>query len=110
MTSANNNNVAKVEEVPEPAPSKIVELLDRLGGGEPLADASLATGLSQDQARAIFLRAAEIVRRNANEPPVSQRQQDDGSNLDWSAMTIAEVLEILSTRAAKREDTAEKGT
>jgi hypothetical protein len=110
MTSSNESTGAAVQEQPELAPSKIVELLDRLGAGERLADAPLAMGLSQEQARAIFLHAAEIVRQNFKEPAVKKRWPVKGSSLDWSKMTVAEALEILSDRALKREDAAKRGT
>jgi hypothetical protein len=109
MTSPNEMIGAAVQEQPEPVPSKIVELLDRLGAGERLADAPLAMGLSQEQAQAIFLRAAEIVRQNLDEPAARKRCPVKGSVPDWKKMTVAQALEILSDRAAKREDAAKGG-
>jgi hypothetical protein len=109
MTSSNEITGAAVQDQPELAPSKIVELLDRLSMGECLVDVPLAMGLSQEQARAIFLRVAEIVRQNFKEPAANKRRPVKGSILDWSKMTVAEALEILSDRAAKREEAAQKG-
>jgi hypothetical protein len=110
MTSSNEIAAAAVQDKPELAPSKIAELLDRLGTGERLADAPLAMGLSHEQVRAIFLRAAEIVRQNCKEPAVKKWRPVNGAILDWSKMTVAEALEILSDRAVKREDAAQSGT
>jgi len=110
MTSSNETDGAEVQKQPEPAPLLILELLDRLGAGERLADAPLAMGLSQEQARAIFFRVAEIVRQNLMEPPVSERGSSKGSILDWSKTTVAEALEILSDRAAKLRDAAKERT
>jgi hypothetical protein len=109
MPSSNEIAAAAVQDRPELAPSKIVELLDRLGTGERLMDAPLAMGLSQEQACAIFLRAAEIVRQNCEEPAVKKWRPAKGAILDWSKMTVAEALEILSDRAVKREDAAKPG-
>jgi hypothetical protein len=60
-------------------------------------------GLSQEQARAIFIRVTEIVRQNLSEP-AKKHWSTGASDLDWSGMTVAEALEILSNRAAKREN------
>ncbi len=57
-----------------PAPSQVLELLERLAGGERLVDAPVAMGLSQDQARAMFFVAAEIVRKSLKEPPSKKRR------------------------------------
>jgi hypothetical protein len=108
MTSPNESTGAAVQEQSEPAPSKIVELLDRLGAGERLAEAPLAMGLSLEQAQAIFLRAAEIVRQNFREPAMKKPWPVKGSILDWKKMTVAEALEILSDRAVKREEAAKR--
>jgi hypothetical protein len=57
---------------PEPAQileSQVLELLRRLGAGERLVDAPISMGLSQEQARAMFSVAAELVRRALQEPP-----------------------------------------
>jgi uncharacterized DUF497 family protein len=105
MTSSNEITGAAVH---EPAPSKIVELLDRLGAGERLAEAPLAMGLSLEQAQAIFHRAAEIVRQNLKEPATKKRWPVKGSMPDWKKMTVAEALEILSDRAAKREEATKR--
>jgi hypothetical protein len=105
--TAGSNEIA-AQQQPGPVPSEIVELLDRLGAGERLADVPLAMGLSQEQARAIFLRAAEIVRQNFNEPAVKKRWPVKGAIPEWNKMTVSEALEILSDRAAKREDAARK--
>jgi hypothetical protein len=102
MTSSNEFTGKAVQDQPEFAPSKIVELLDRLGKGEHLVDVPLAMGLSQEQARAIFLCVAEIVRQNFKEPSLDGPRPVKGVILDWSKMTVAEALEILSDRAAKR--------
>jgi hypothetical protein len=52
-----------------PEPSQVLELLERLGAGERLVDAPISMGLSQEQARAMFFVAADIVRRALREAP-----------------------------------------
>ena len=109
MTSSNETtDAAAVQEQPELLPSKILELLERLSAGERLVDAPLAMGLSQEQARAIFIRVTEIVRKNLSKP-AKNHWSIEASDLDWSGMTVAEALEILSRRAVKREDATKEG-
>jgi hypothetical protein len=109
MTSLNEMNGAALQEQPEPLPSKIVELLDRLAAGERLTDAPLAMGLSPEQAQAVFLRAAEIVRQNLSEPAPKKPWPVKGLIQDWKTMTVAQALEILSDGAAKRQDSSKRG-
>ena len=109
MTSANETTGAAGQEAPELVPSKIMELLERLSAGERLVDAPLAMGLTQDQARAIFLRVAEIVRQNFKEPPFEERWPSEAPVRDWSEMTVAEALEILSERAARQKNVSKEG-
>jgi len=110
MTSANETTAAAGQEPQELVPSKIMELLERLGAGERLVDAPLAMGLSQEQARAIFLRVAEIVRQNFQRAsPFEQRWSAGAPIRDWSEMTVAEALEILSERAAQQKTVSKEG-
>ena len=73
-----------------------------------MAEAPLAMGLSPEQVRAIFLRAAEIVRQNSKEPAINKRWPVKGPMPDWKKMTVAQALEILSDRAVKREEAAKR--
>jgi hypothetical protein len=101
--STNDANGEKREQRQEPAPAKILELLERLGAGERLVDAPIAMGLSQEDARAIFAEAAEIVRRSLQDASAKKRWPVRGSLLNWHEMTIAEALEILANRAVKAD-------
>jgi hypothetical protein len=66
-------------------------------------------GLSQEEARAIFIHVAEIVRQNLAGLPSKKRWPAEATDLDWSGMTVAEALEILSDRATRREAGAKEG-
>ena len=57
-----------------PEPSQVLELLERLGSGERLVDAPMSMGLSQEQARAMFFVAAEIVRQSLGKPPPKEHR------------------------------------
>jgi hypothetical protein len=91
----------KHQQPQESAPSKVLELLERLAAGERLVDAPIAMGLSQEHARAIFAQAAGIVRQSLQDPSTKKRWPLQASLLDWQEMTIAEALEILANRAGK---------
>jgi hypothetical protein len=91
----------KRDQQEDPAPAKMLELLERLGDGERLVDAPIAMGLSQEDARAIFAKAAEIVRQSLQRASPKKRWPVRGSLLDWQEMKIAEALEILANRAGK---------
>jgi hypothetical protein len=56
-----------------PEPSQVLELLERLATGERLVDAPMSMGLSQEQARAMFFVAADIVRQSLTEPRARKR-------------------------------------
>jgi hypothetical protein len=85
---------------------RVLELLERLGNGEELAQAALAMGLNQEAAHASFRTAADIVRQSI----AAKRWPARGSLLNWNEMTVAEALEILSDHAAGQESEAKKGT
>jgi ABC-type arginine transport system ATPase subunit len=91
----------KRDQQEDPAPAKMLELLERLGAAERLVDAPIAMGLSQEDARAIFAKAAEIVRESLRNASPKRRWPVRGSLLDWQEMTIAEALEILANPAGK---------
>ncbi len=57
-----------------PEPSQVLELLERLATGERLVDAPISMGLSQEQARAMFFVAADIVRHSLAEPQPRRRR------------------------------------
>ncbi len=57
-----------------PEPSQVLELLERLATGERLVDAPISMGLSQEQARAMFFVAADIVRHSLAGPPPKRRR------------------------------------
>jgi hypothetical protein len=77
----------------EPEVLRMLELLERLAGGERLTDAPIAMGLSQDDARSIFAKAGVIVRRTLETAP--KHWPAKGTLLDWREMTVVEALEIL---------------
>jgi len=86
----------------EPEVLKMLELLDRLAGGERLTDAPLAMGLSLDDARSIFAKAGLIVRQSVQ--PAPKRWPVRGSLLHWREMTVAEALEILGNLPMKQNN------
>ena len=74
MTSSEGIKNAEGQERYAPKPSQVLELLERLGAGERLVDAPISMGLSQEQARAMFFIAADIVRQSlAVAPPAKRR-------------------------------------
>jgi hypothetical protein len=79
------------------AEDKTLELLERLGNGEELAQAALAMGLNQAAAQASFRNAAEIVRRSLT----GRDWRTEASLLDRNEMTVVEALEILSNHAGE---------
>ncbi len=89
---------------PEQATARILELLDKLAAVEGLGNAATAAGFTEDQLRTSLRQAAQIIRKN-QENPVKKRWPLLGSILDWHEMTVAEALEILADHAmAQQED------
>ena len=106
MTNSDENQPA-AERAQEQATTRILELLDKLAAVEGLGNAASATGFTEDQLRASLRQAAQIIRKN-EENPVRRRWPLLGSILDWHEMTVAEALEILADHAAQQGDASKK--
>ncbi len=106
MNTSNENTPAAEQTQPEQATVRILELLDKLAAAEGLGNAASATGLTEDQLRSSLRQAAQIIRKN-QENPIKKRWPLFGSILDWHEMTVAEALEILAEHAAQHEDVSQ---
>jgi len=107
MNTSDQNNPAAPKAQPEQATERILELLDKLAAAEGLGNAASATGCSEDQLRLSLRQAAQIIRKN-QEDPVRKRWPLLGSILDWQEMTVAEALEILADHATQQEVAPQK--
>ncbi len=87
----------------EPEASVVLEFLDRIAAGERLVDTPAAMGLSEDRARAIFSKAAEIVRHSLQPAPQAKRPALRETLPNWRDMTVTEALEILGRQGSNRE-------
>jgi len=101
MTTSDDNKPAAERTQPEQATARILELLDKLAAAEGLGNAASATGFTEDQLRSSLRHAAQIIRKN-QENPVKNRWPLLGSILDWHEMTVAEALEILADHATRQ--------
>ena len=102
MTTSDEKTAAENAQ-PEEATALILELLDKLAAVEGLGDAATATGITEDRLRLSLREAAQIIRRN-QENPLKKRWPLFGSILDWHEMTVAEALEILADHAVQQGD------
>ncbi len=107
MTTSDDNKPAAERTQPEQATARILELLDKLAAAEGLGNAASATGFTEDQLRTSLRQAAQIIRKN-QENPVNKRWPLLGSLLDWHEMTVAEALEILADHATQHGEVSEK--
>jgi hypothetical protein len=107
MTTSDENLPAAERTQPEQATARILELLDKLAAAEGLGNAASATGFTEDQLRTSLKQAAQIIRKN-QENPVKRRWPLLGSILDWHEMTVAEALEILAEHASHQEGASEQ--
>ena len=107
MTNSDENQPAAERAQPEQATARILQLLDKLAAAEGLGNAASATGFTEDQLRSSLREAAQIIRKN-EENPVRRRWPLLGSILDWHEMTVAEALEILADHAAQQGDASKK--
>ncbi len=103
MNTSDENAPAAERTQPEQATARILELLDRLAAAEGLDNAASATGFTEDQLRSSLRQAAQMIRKN-QEDPVKKRWPLLGSILDWHEMTVAEALEILADHAAAQQE------
>ena len=102
MITSDDDRPAAERSQPEQATARILELLDKLAAAEGLGNAASATGFTEDQLRSSLKQAAQIIRKN-QENPIKKRWPLFGSILDWHEMTVAEALEILAEHAAQQE-------
>ena len=107
MITSDEKQPAAERAQPEQATARILELLDRLAAAEGLGNAASATGFTEDQLRVSLRQAAQIIRKN-QENPVKKRWPLFGSILDWHEMTVAEALEILAEHATHTEDVSQQ--
>ncbi len=107
MITSDDDRPAAERSQPEQATARILELLDKLAAAEGLGNAASATGFTEDQLRSSLKQAAQIIRKN-QENPIKKRWPLFGSILDWQEMTVAEALEILAEHATQQEDVPER--